>query len=53
MPNKATYPALFGIDESRSRCDELLGGALKNLERFDASAAPLALLARYIVERGQ
>ena len=51
--NKATYPAIFGIDVSRNRCDELLGGALTNLERFGPSAAPLAWLARYIVERGQ
>jgi geranylgeranyl pyrophosphate synthase len=51
--NKATYPALFGIDESRSRCDDLLKSALGNLDRFGDSAAPLAWLARYIVERGQ
>lgn len=51
--NKATYPALFGMDVSHARCSELLEGALKNLERFDASAAPLAWLARYMVERGQ
>ena len=51
--NKATYPALFGIDESRARCDELLAGALGNLERFGSSAKPLVWLARYIVERGQ
>jgi geranylgeranyl pyrophosphate synthase len=51
--NKATYPALFGMDESCARCNELLDGALKNLECFGTSAAPLAWLARYIVERGQ
>jgi geranylgeranyl pyrophosphate synthase len=51
--NKATYPALFGIDASRSRCDQLLTSALGNLDRFGNSAAPLAWLARYIVERGQ
>jgi geranylgeranyl pyrophosphate synthase len=51
--NKATYPALFGVDVSRARCDELLDDALENLECFGESAAPLAWLARYIVERGQ
>jgi geranylgeranyl pyrophosphate synthase len=51
--NKATYPALFGIDESRARCDELLSGALDSLERFGNSASPLIWLARYIVERGR
>lgn len=50
---KATYPALFGIEASRQRCDELLRAALLRLERFGDSAAPLAWLARYIVARGQ
>jgi farnesyl diphosphate synthase len=50
---KATYPALFGMDDSRDRCDELLCRALRNIERFGSDAAPLAWLARYIVERGQ
>lgn len=51
--NKATYPALFGLDASRARCDELVAEALDDLSRFGPSAAPLAWLARYIVERGQ
>lgn len=50
---KATYPALFGIDASRQRCDELLQSAIAHLEVFGDSAAPLEWLARYIVERGQ
>ncbi len=50
---KATYPALFGVDASHGRCDELLQGALANLEPLGESAAPLEWLARYIVERGQ
>jgi len=50
---KATYPALFGLDASRSRCDALLGRALADLDRFGTRAEPLAWLARYIVERGQ
>ncbi len=51
--NKATYPALFGLEASRRRCDELLVSALRNLQPFGNSAAPLEWLARYIVERGQ
>ena len=51
--NKATYPALFGIEASRARCDELLARAVNSLKRFGRSAAPLERLARYIVERGQ
>ena len=50
---KATYPALFGVGASRRRCDELLSGALADLEPFGTNAAPLEWLARYIVERGQ
>ena len=50
---KATYPALFGIDASRSRCDELLQSAMANLKPFGKSAAPLGWLARYIVERAR
>ena len=51
--NKATYPALFGLDASRARCDDLLAGALDRLSRFGESAAPLERLARYIVDRSQ
>jgi len=50
---KATYPALFGVDASRQRCDELLTSALANLGAFGSAAKPLEWLARYIVERGQ
>jgi farnesyl diphosphate synthase len=50
---KATYPALFGMEASRARCDALLGSALSRLERFGSRAEPLAWLARYIVARGQ
>jgi farnesyl diphosphate synthase len=50
---KATYPALFGIDASRHRCEELLSRALADLRSLGAAAAPLEWLARYIVERGQ
>jgi farnesyl diphosphate synthase len=50
---KATYPALFGIDASHQRCDELLQSAITNLASFGDAAAPLEWLARYIVERRQ
>jgi farnesyl diphosphate synthase len=49
--NKATYPGLFGIEASRTRCDELLSEGLQHLDVLD-DAGPLAWLARYIVERG-
>lgn len=50
---KATYPALFGIDASRRRCDELLAEALGHLAPFGEQASLLEWLARYIVERGR
>lgn len=51
--NKATYPAMFGIEASRKRCDELLADALESLECFGDSAAPLRWLAHYIVDRAR
>lgn len=48
---KATYPALFGLDVSRARCDDLLDRGLAHLDVFGDAAEPLRWLARYIVER--
>lgn len=48
---KATWPALFGVEESRRRCSELLQSALRGLDSFGESADPLRFLASYIVER--
>jgi len=50
---KATYPGLFGLEQSRERCSELLEGALQHLEPFGKDALPLQWLARFIVQRGQ
>ena len=49
---KATYPGLLGLAQSRRRCDELLRSALEQLDDFEAAAEPLRWLARFIVERG-
>jgi geranylgeranyl diphosphate synthase type II len=48
---KATYPALFGLEESRKKADELLKGASKGLEPFDQQGDVLKNLARFLVER--
>jgi farnesyl diphosphate synthase len=48
---KATWPALFGIDESARQCRELLEAALRELKPFGESGEPLRFLASYIVER--
>lgn len=50
--NKATYPGLLGVDESRKRCDELLADGLQFLDVL-GTAEPLAWLARFIVDRGK
>ena len=49
--DKATYPRLYGLDESKRRAHEEVEAALTTLEDFSADAAPLRAIARYIVER--
>jgi geranylgeranyl diphosphate synthase, type II len=48
---KATYPALFGIEESRNKADALVASALASLDSFGAQAETLKSLARFLVER--
>jgi geranylgeranyl diphosphate synthase type II len=48
---KATYPALFGIDESLKKADSLVDNALTSLNSFGARADTLKALARFLVER--
>ena len=49
--DKATYPKLYGLDESRRRAHAEVEAALHALAAFDAKAEPLRAIARYIVER--
>lgn len=49
--NKATYPSLLGLEESRAFARELVQDALLSLEPFDHRAAPLRAIAGYIVDR--
>lgn len=51
--HKATWPAAFGMQASRQRCEELLDDGLRYLDTFGADADALRWLARYIVERDQ
>ena len=48
---KATYPALFGIDESLKKADTLVDSALQALQGFGPHADTLKALAHYLVER--
>ncbi len=48
---KATYPALFGVEESLRRADELADSAMRQLNSFGERANTLKALARFLVER--
>jgi len=48
---KATYPALFGIEESLKKADTLVANACASLDSFGAQADMLKSLARFLVER--
>jgi geranylgeranyl diphosphate synthase type II len=48
---KATYPALFGVDESLARAAALVESAMATLNDFGARAETLNSLARFLVQR--
>lgn len=48
---KATYPALFGVDESVKKAALLVDSALASLDGFGSGAEVLKDLARFLVER--
>jgi geranylgeranyl diphosphate synthase type II len=48
---KATWPAVFGIDQSLRDAQELIADAFAALEPFGPAADPLKSLALYLVER--
>lgn len=49
--NKATYPALFGIEKSKEKAEALVDQAIASLEPFDERADPLREIARFFVQR--
>jgi geranylgeranyl diphosphate synthase type II len=49
--DKLTYPALFGIDESRRRAAALVDEAIRELANLDRPVERLVELARYVVAR--
>lgn len=49
--DKATYPKLFGLDESRAMARTEMVNAIDSLSGLGESAEPLRAIARYIVER--
>jgi geranylgeranyl diphosphate synthase type II len=48
---KATYPALYGVEESRRRASRLIDQALEALRSAELLNEPLAGLARYAITR--
>jgi len=48
---KATFPAIVGIDESKTRAQELVDRALGAIASLDGKADPLRWIAEFVVER--
>lgn len=48
---KATYPSLYGLDESKRKAEELIEESIACLEPFDDRADPLREIARFFVQR--
>lgn len=48
---KATFPAVLGLPDTKRRAQELLANALRELQRFDTRAEPLRQIARVVVGR--
>jgi geranylgeranyl pyrophosphate synthase len=49
--DKATWPALFGIEEARSQTQTLLNAALGEISHMGPAAEPIRQVADYIVTR--
>lgn len=49
--DKATFPAIIGMKESKQRAEELVDIAINSLAGFDEKADPLRKIAKYIIER--
>jgi geranylgeranyl diphosphate synthase type II len=48
---KATWPAVYGIEQSKRDAAELIADAFAAIEPFGAAAVPLKSLAEYLVDR--
>ncbi len=48
---KVTYPSLWGIEQSRSKAQELVQAACAELEPFGEKAKPLQAIAHFIISR--
>ena len=50
---KSTYPALIGLEPSKSMARRLIDNALQALDIFDNKADPLRAIAGYVIERNK
>ncbi len=48
---KLTYPGVYGIEESRSRAEQLIESACAAVEPLGSAGEPLADLARFVLKR--
>ena len=48
---KATYPALFGIEKSREKAASLLASASRDIEVFGSRGETLRAIAEFLIER--
>jgi geranylgeranyl diphosphate synthase type II len=48
---KATYPSLWGIEESKHQANQLIAAAKSELDSFGEAARPLVAIADYITAR--
>ncbi len=51
VQGKNTYPGLIGVAQSREFAEDLLDGALRDIDGLGLSDSALATLARIVVER--
>ena len=49
--NKATYPSLYGLEESKRKAEQLVEESIDCLNEFDDRADPLREIARFFVQR--
>ncbi|MBW1896037.1 MAG: polyprenyl synthetase family protein [Deltaproteobacteria bacterium] len=51
VQDKATGPALMGLEQAKARARELISRAVDEMKAFGPLGEPLAALARYVIER--
>jgi geranylgeranyl diphosphate synthase type II len=48
---KATYPALYGIEASRQKAQDLISAAMEEIKKLGNRAEPLRALAQFVLSR--